>query len=89
MTRDQARRAQERVVRRLLANGWEITDHLPALGVVCMSRVTITSDGTLGKQHKTVGPRGQTTDTLDNGHSCPGDEALTDGATYPSQREKT
>lgn len=30
MTRDQARRAQERVVRRLLANGWEITDHLPA-----------------------------------------------------------
>ena len=34
MTRDQARRAQERVVRRLLANGWEITDHLPALGVI-------------------------------------------------------
>jgi hypothetical protein len=89
MTRDQARRAQERVVRRLLANGWEITDHLPALGVVCMIRPTITDDGTLGKQHKTVGPRGQTLDTLDNGISCPPAETLTDGTTYPSQREET
>ena len=89
MTRDQARRAQERVVRRLLANGWEITDHLPALGVVCMIRVTITSDGTLGKQHKTIGPRGQTTDMLDKGTSCPPAETLTDEATCPSQREKT
>ena len=78
-------------MRRLLASGWEIDEHLPALGVVCMTRATITSDGTLGKQHKTIGPRGQTTDTLDKGASCPGDEALTDGATYPcpSQREKT
>ena len=54
MTRDQARRAQERVVRRLLANGWKIDEHLPALG----------------KQHKTIGPRGQTTDMLDNGSGC-------------------
>jgi hypothetical protein len=89
MTRDQTRQAQERVVRRLLANGWEIADHLPALGVVCMIRPTITSDGALGKQHKTIGPRGQTTDMLDKGASCPGDEALANGATYPSQREKT
>ena len=89
MTRDQARRAQERVVRRLLANGWEITDHLPALGVVCMIRATITDDGTLGKQHKTIGPRGQTTDILDKGTSCPPAETLTDEATCPSQREKT
>ena len=89
MTRDQARRAQERVVRRLLANGWEITDHLPALGVVCMIRPTITDDGTLGKQHKTIGPRGQTIDILDTGTSGPPAETLTDEATYPSQREKT
>ena len=89
MTRDQARRAQERVVRRLLANGWEITGHLPALGVVCMIRPTITDDGTLGKQHKTIGPRGQTADILDKGTSCPPAETLTDEATYPSQREET
>lgn len=89
MTRDQARRAQERVVRRLLANGWEIDEHLPALGVVCMIRPTITDDGALGKQHKTIGPRGQTIDILDKGTSCPPAETLTDEATYPSQREKT
>ena len=89
MTRDQARRAQERVVRRLLANGWEITEHLSALGVVCMIRPTITDACTLGKQHKTIGPRGQTIDILDKGTSCPPAETLTDGATCPSQREKT
>jgi hypothetical protein len=89
MTRDQSRQAQERVVRHLLANGWEITEHLSALGVVCMTRLTITSDGTLGKQHKTIGPRGQTIDILGKGTSCPPAETLTDEATYPSQREKT
>jgi hypothetical protein len=53
-----------------------------------MTRLTITDDGTMGKQHKTIGPRAQTTDILGKGTSCPPAETLTDGAATPCNVRK-